>query len=217
MRQTSEKMNKQIVNQKDIERLIKTDKIFADIAEKYGNPSDRIREPGFISLSGIILGQRVSLASANAHFLKLNAYLNEFTPSAILSLTDEEMKSCHISRQKAKCLRELSMAVVNDLINLEKLEKLHESEIRKQLTSINGIGDWTADIYMMFCLQSGDIFPIGDIALINTVKELYNAGSKKEIIVLSEKWRPLRSLAAYFLWHYYLNKRQRVSSVNILV
>ena len=209
-------MNKKIVNQKDIERLIKTDKIFAAIAEKYGNPLGLTREPGFVSLVKIIMGQRVSLASADAHFRKLNSYLNEFTPSAILSLSDEEMRSCQISRQKAKCLRELSKAIVKDVIDLQELEKLNESEIRKQLTSINGIGDWTADIYLMFCLQSGDVFPVGDIAIVNTVKELSNAGTKEEIIMLAEKWRPLRSLAAYFLWHYYLNKRNRLSEINIL-
>ena len=73
------------------------------------------------------------------------------------------------------------------------------------------IGDWTTDIYLMFCLQSKDIFPIGDIAVVNTVKELSDAKTKEEIILLAEKWKPFRSLAVYFLWHYYLNKRNRPS------
>ena len=94
-------------------------------------------------------------------------------------------------------------------VDLEELPKLNETEIRKQLTSIKGIGDWTTDIYLMFCLQSKDIFPIGDIAVVNTVKELSDAKTKEEIILLAEKWKPFRSLAVYFLWHYYLNKRNR--------
>jgi len=127
-----------------------------------------VREPGFGSLAKIILEQQVSLASANAHFQKLNTYLDEFSPSNILKLTDEEMRSCQISRQKAKYLRALSTAITIGEIDLMQLPGLSEPEIRTQLTGIKGIGHWTTDIYLMFCLQAGDIFPIGDIAVVNT-------------------------------------------------
>jgi DNA-3-methyladenine glycosylase II len=199
-----------IVNQKDIKRLISIDRIFASIAEKYGHPPNWTRPVGFISLSKIILEQQVSLASANAHFLKLNNYVQEFSPSGILKLTDKEMRDCQISRQKAKYLRALSSAILQGDINLDKLPDLSETEVRKQLTSIKGIGNWTTDIYLMFCLQSKDTFPIGDIAVINTIKELYGLKTKEEIILLAEKWKPYRSLAVYFLWHYYLSKRNKL-------
>ena len=200
-----------IVNKKDIEQLISTDKVFSFIIEKYGIPPNWTRPKGFITLSQMILEQQVSLASAKAHFLKLNDYLNEFTPSNILRLTDEEMRNCQISRQKAKYLRTLSQAIKNDDIDLEKLPLLNETEIRKQLTTINGIGNWTADVYLMFCLQSKDIFPVGDIAVVNTMKELSGAQTNDDILLLAEKWKPYRSLAVYFLWHYYLKKRNRPS------
>lgn len=198
-----------IVNPKDISKLIKTDNIFAFINEKYGPPPNWTRPHGFISLSKIILEQQVSLASANAHFLKLNGYLDEFIPSNILRLSDKEMRICQISRQKAIYLRALSTAIIDGDIDLGKLPKLKESEVRKQLTSIKGIGDWTADIYLMFCLQSKNIFPFGDIAIIKTLKELSEAKTKEEILILAGKWKPFRSLAAYFLWHYYLSKRNK--------
>src|SRR5579872_1187720 len=102
-----------IVNQKDVQLLIGRDKIFAGIFRQYGPPPDWSREPGFVSLSKIILEQQVSLASANAHFKKLDTYLAEFSPSNMLNLTDEEMLSCQISRQKAKYLRALSTAILN--------------------------------------------------------------------------------------------------------
>jgi DNA-3-methyladenine glycosylase II len=198
-----------IVNPKDISKLIKTDNIFAFINDKYGSPPNWTRPQGFISLSKIILEQQVSLASANAHFLKLNGYLDKFIPSNILRLSDEEMRICQISRQKAMYLRALSNAIIKDEIDLANLPKLNESEVRKQLMCIKGIGDWTADIYLMFCLQSKNIFPSGDIAIIKTVKELSEAKTKEEILNLADKWKPLRSLAAYFLWHYYLCKRNK--------
>jgi DNA-3-methyladenine glycosylase II len=199
-----------IVNQKDIRQLTKMDAIFASISEKYGHPPDWTRPQGFISLSKIILEQQVSLASANAHFLKLNNYLKGFTPSNILRLTDEEMRFCQISRQKAIYLRSLSASVLNGDISLEGLVSHGETEVREQLTNIKGIGNWTADIYLMFCLQSKDIFPSGDIAVVNTIKELTGEKTKEEIISLAEKWKPLRSLATYFLWHYYLSKRNKI-------
>ncbi len=121
------------------------------------------------------------------------------------------MRECQVSRQKATYLRALSMAIVNQQIDLDKLSKLDEPEVRKQLTCIKGIGEWTADIYLMFCLQSKDIFPVGDVAIVNTVRELTDAKTNVEIVELSDKWKPLRSLAAYFLWHYYLKKRGRES------
>lgn len=201
-----------IVNQKDIEHLFQIDDLFAYIYNKYGTPPNWTRPQGFISLSKIILEQQVSLASAKAHFLKLNNYLNEYTPANILKLSDEEMRSCQISRQKTKYLRALSEAILNNDIDLDGLAKLKETEIRKKLTSIKGIGEWTSDIYLMFCLQSKDNFPIGDIAVVNTVKEMTDAKSKEDIILLAEKWKPFRSLAAYFFWHYYLSKRKRTST-----
>lgn len=200
-----------IVNPSHIQLLLKTDKVFGLIKERYGIPPNWSRPPGFVSLCRIILEQQVSLASANAHFKKLNSYLEGFTPSNILLLTDAEMRACQVSRQKAVYLRSLSAAIVSKAIDLDALSRLNEAAIREQLTSIKGIGVWTSDIYLMFCLQEKDIFPLGDIAAISTIRELSGVATKEEIIVLSQKWKPLRSLATYFLWHYYLRKRNRPS------
>jgi DNA-3-methyladenine glycosylase II len=198
-----------IVNAKDIAALYKKDKTFKAIYEKYGEPPNWSRPEGFVSLSKIILEQQVSLESANAHFRKLNGYIPEFTPAHILVLTDDEMRSCQVSRQKAKYLRELSAAIVDGHLDLDGLRGLTEEEVRSKLTSIKGIGHWTTDIYLLFCLQAKDVFPIGDIAVVNTIKELYGVTAREEILLLSEKWKPLRSIATYFFWHYYLRKRNR--------
>ena len=192
-----------------MEKLCQIDKIFPFIREKYGLPPNWERPPGFVSLSKIILEQQVSLASAKAHFEKLNTRLPTFSPENIVRLNDEEMRACQISRQKTKYLRELSEALLSGAVDLEKLYTLPEPEIRARLTKIKGIGDWTTDIYLMFCLQKKDIFPIGDIAVRNTLKELYEVETKEEMLVLAEKWAPFRSLASYFLWFYYLKKRNR--------
>lgn len=200
-----------IVNQHDITELLKTDEIFVTIRDVYGVPPNWNRPQGFITLSRIILEQQVSLPSANAHFNKLNSYLPEFSPLEILKLSDDEMRKCQITRQKSTYLRELSFAILDRKLDLDRLSELPVPEIRTQLKNNKGIGDWTTDIYLMFCLQVKDVFPIEDIAVVNTIKELTGVKSKNEILGHSERWKPYRSLATYFLWHYYLSKRKRSS------
>ena len=198
-----------IVNDKDIKTLIKKDKIIADIYRKHQSPPNWTRPQGFVTLSKIILEQQVSLASANAHFLKLSTYVKDFTPSAIVELSDDEMRSCQISRQKSTYLRSLSSAIIDNSLDLEMISVKSEEEIRKEMTNIKGIGNWTVDVYLMLCLQAKNILPIGDIALVNTIKELTSAKTKEEMISFAERWKPLRSLATYFLWHHYLEKRKK--------
>ena len=203
-------MQSKIVNKSDIKKLTSTHKIFSFIKNKYGIPPNWQRPEGFVSLSKIILEQQVSLASAEAHFRKLNNYLREFSPTEILKLTDKEMRACQISRQKAKYLRALSQNVLSKELDFDELSKLSSDEVRKKLTSIKGIGDWTTDIYLMFCMQSKDIFPLGDMALITTIKELTKINSEEGTIRFTKNLKPLRSIAAYFLWYYYLKKRKRI-------
>jgi len=204
------KLQNNIVNDTDVKKLTSTHKLFSKIKDRYGTPPNWQRPEGFVSLSKIILEQQVSLASAEAHFIKLNSYLPAFSPSKILKLTDEEMRTCQISRQKAKYLRALAQAVLNKELVFDELSKLQPEEVRKILTRIKGIGNWTTDIYLMFCLQNKDIFPLGDIALIITIKELTKVRTKEGIIRFTKKLEPFRSLAAYFLWYYYLKKRKRI-------
>jgi len=200
-----------IVNQQDITHLFKADEIFVTIFNLYGSPPNWNRPQGFSTLAKIILEQQVSLQSANAHFNKLNDYLPAFVPEEILKLSDLEMRQCQISKQKSKYLKELSKAILDGRIDLNMLPELPVPDVRAQLKNIKGIGDWTTDIYLMFCLQAKDIFPIGDIAVVKTIKELTGTVSKDEIIEHSNRWKPYRSLATFFLWHYYLSKRKRTS------
>jgi DNA-3-methyladenine glycosylase II len=160
-------------------------------------------------LCRIILEQQVSLASAKAHFAKLRSYLPSFTSAAILGLSNAEMRLCQISRQKAGYLRSLSEAVIDKRVVFSELGRQDLGLTREQLTAVKGIGQWTADIYSMFCLQAKDVFPLGDIAVMSAAIELHPGSARLDIERISERWKPLRSLAAYFLWHYYLSARGR--------
>lgn len=203
-------MNK-IVNDQDLQILLDKDEKIRFIYSEFGVPPNWKREANFISLAKIILEQQVSLASAKAHFLKLKEYIGEFTPENILKLTDVEMRNCQISRQKSIYLKEISKAVITGKLNFKELNHSDENTIREILTSIKGIGNWTTEIYLLFCLQQKDIFPIGDIAIRNSIKELYLVSTIDEISQIAENWRPNRSLGTYFMWHYYLKKRGRIA------
>ena len=132
------------------------------------------------------------------------------TPAKILSLTDAELRTCYFSRQKMVYARELAMAVRSKQISLKKMPLLPDDEVRNILIKVKGIGHWTADVYLMHALQRTDLFPLGDIALVNSlkdVKRLSKEASKEKMLKIAEPWRPYRTIAAMILWHAYIKKR----------
>ncbi len=193
----------------DLKKLLKTAPLIAEIHREHGPPPSWSRPPGFTSLVKIIIEQQVSISSAMAHYQRLSDYIGEVNPENLLSLSDLEFRQCQISRQKRNYLRALSQAVVDRQLIIEELAEIPEAESKKRLIAIKGIGDWTADIYLMLCLQKPDIFPIGDVAVRTAIKELNGMDDPAEMIALAEEWRPFRSLATFYLWHSYLEKRGR--------
>jgi DNA-3-methyladenine glycosylase II len=190
--------------------LSKKDLHLKTIIRQYGYPPMWTRPASFPTLIHIILEQQVSLASAKAAFDKLKEKTGTITPQKLLLLTDAEMRACYFSRQKTIYARHLAEAIVSKKLNLKKLSLLPDEMIREELKQIKGIGDWTVDIYLLFALQRTDIFPTGDLAMINAFKEIkkLEAGiSKEEILALSESWKPHRSIGTMLLWHYYIQKR----------
>jgi len=180
------------------------------IIREHGYPPMWTRPASFQSLILFILEQQVSLASAYAAFRKLKEKIGFVTPAKILLLTDAELRACYFSRQKIVYARELAMAVKAKKLMLKKLRDGHEDEVRLQLKKIKGIGDWTVDVYLMHSLQRTDLFPLGDIALVNSLKEvkqLHPHTSREEMLKIAEPWRPYRTIAAMILWHAYIQKR----------
>jgi DNA-3-methyladenine glycosylase II len=192
------------------DRLARKDKGLKAIIKTHGYPPLWSRPANFQTVIHIILEQQVSLASALAALTKLKEKLGTITPQKLLLLTDAEMRACYFSRQKTLYARHLAEAIISKQLNLKKLSLLPDEKIREELKRIKGIGDWTVDIYLLFALQRTDIFPTGDLAMINAfkeVKQLKTQISKEEMIVLSESWKPHRSIATMLLWHYYIQKR----------
>ena len=194
--------------QEAIDFLSSKNIIFKEIIERYGLPQIPKRLQGFETLVLLILEQQVSIDSAKATFLKIKTY-EDCTPENMTVLTDEEFRSLGVSRQKTKYIKVLAEAVLNKELDIESLASKSAKQVREELIKLKGIGNWTIDIYLMFCLEEPDLIPLGDIAVVNTIKELLNIHDKEEMATHAEQWSPYRSYATYLLWHYYLKKRNR--------
>ncbi|HEY9770532.1 MAG TPA: hypothetical protein V6C71_18910 [Coleofasciculaceae cyanobacterium] len=195
---------------KNVDKLIKRDRDLAKVIEVWGYPPQWQREPGFSTLIRIILEQQVSYASAKAAFKRLNDAVATLTPESFLALDDVELKAIGLSRQKIKYGRELAQAIINQTLNLAHLEKLDDRDVRKLLTQIKGIGDWTVDIYLMMALQRQDVFPAKDLAVaiaVQEIKDLSIRPTAVELASIAELWKPQRAIATKILWHYYLNRK----------
>jgi len=192
------------------DKLAKKDKHLYSIIKRFGYPPIWTRKASFQTLIHIILEQQVSLASARAALIKLKEKIGSVTPAKLLALSDDELKACYFSRQKTVYAKCLANAIVTKQIILKTFADLDDAEIRHQLKTIKGIGDWTVDVYLLFALQRTDIFPLGDLAMVNALKEvkqLPKETRQEELLKLAEKWRPYRSIATMLFWHHYIQKR----------
>lgn len=193
-----------------ISYLTSKDETLKFILDNFGNPIIQKREEGFASMCHIILEQQVSIASAKACYVKLENYFKTISPEIILNSKDDELRNCGVSRQKIIYLKDLAHKVLSNEIDFESYATKSEEEIREALITIKGVGNWSIEVYLMFCLQSPDIIPLGDIAIKNTLKELYNCQTQEEMKLLSDNWKPFRTFASYIIWHYYLVKRNKI-------
>ena len=191
------------------DEIAKQDAALQNIVMQYGYPPLWSRDPTFETLIHIILEQQVSLASARAALHKLKEKVGAITAQKLLALTVEEMKSCYFSRQKIVYAKHLAETIVRGELVVEDLWVMEDDEVRHQLKKIKGIGDWTVDVFLMMVLHRCNLFPVGDIALANSVRHELNAPQmgKEEILLLSQKWKPYRTIAAFLFWHAYIQRK----------
>lgn len=182
----------------------------AAVVEKWGAPPLWPREPGFPTLVYLILEQQVSLASAKAAYERLLAKIDSpLVPQRFLALDARTLKKIGFSRQKTGYCRLLAVSVLQKQLDLEAIAVMDDESARAELTSIKGIGPWTADVYLLMALRRPDVWPVGDLALqkaARRVKRLRKHPSPARLEKLGEAWRPWRAVAARMLWHDYLSR-----------
>ena len=177
---------------------------------EFGPPPLWQRAPGFPTLVHLILEQQVSTASAEAAMTKLKKAVPALTPENLLQLSEVELRQIGFSRQKTAYCQGLARAILGGELELDELERLDDAAARSRLVRLKGIGNWTADNYLLMALLRPDILPAGDLALVAALQELKGLVSRPSVAEMEQlalAWRPWRAVATRFLWHYYLSRR----------
>ncbi len=179
------------------------------IIEAHGIPPLYQRPFGFDTLVKIILEQQVSLASGRAVYNRLLNELGTITPAGLLQMDRGQLRAVSVSRQKAGYLHHLSEMVASGKLNLELIPSQTDDEVRKNLMLVKGIGPWTAEVVLMLCLQRTDVFPLGDVALVNSVRHIHGKDdwSVADIGAYAQGYAPYRTAAAYCYWHAYIQRK----------
>ncbi len=179
---------------------------FAVAVANKGHPAPRISERGFATLLRTIVGQQVSVASAQAVWTKLDTVVGGADdPARIAAASDETLRSAGLSRQKLSYARSLADEVTSGRLDLANLPEDDEEAIAA-LVRVKGIGRWSAEIYLLFAEGRTDIWPAGDLAIQIEVGRILGHDarpSEKLTRELAEAWRPHRGAAAIFAWHHY--------------
>ena len=188
--------------------LAKRDPHLAAIYRVHGPPPMWARAPGFPTLLRIILEQQVSLVSARAMFARLKSNIEPFTALGFIKAGEYSLRSLGVTRQKAHYCIQIAEAFTNG--HFDQIARLNDADAHGALTSIKGVGPWTANIYLLMALKRPDIWPDGDIALATALGKLHKMKQRPsfpELAKIAERWRPFRSVAARMLWQYYLAER----------
>ncbi|MGE7473235.1 DNA-3-methyladenine glycosylase family protein [Bosea sp. NPDC003192] len=182
------------------------------IIARTGIPPLRRRDSGFVSLASIIVSQQLSVASARAVWARVESVLSPLTPDRVLAASDEEMRLSGLSRPKQKTLRAVAAAIAEHRLDLASLEAATPEFVHAHMTAVSGIGPWTADVYLLFCLGHRDGFAAGDLAVQEAARVAFDLPLRPkpaELTELAEAWRPWRGVAARLLWAYYAVLKSR--------
>jgi DNA-3-methyladenine glycosylase II len=192
--------------------LIKQDPRWQPVFTKSGMPAIRRREGGYAGLCSIVCGQQVSTASAAAIRARLFAAFEPFHHDTVRLARGDKLARLGLSRPKIKSIKAIGKAISRKHIDLDAVAAMEADQAHAALTALHGIGPWTADIYLLFCLGHGDAWPAGDLAVQEAVKiglGLKTRPTSKQMAALAEPWRPMRGAAAHLWWSYYRAMKKR--------
>jgi DNA-3-methyladenine glycosylase II len=204
--------------QAGIRALRRTCAIVRTMHDATGAPPLRRRPGGLEGLARIVVGQQVSVASAAAIWGRTAQAIMPFEADQLLATPDSAMRAAGLSSGKVRTLRAVARAIVEGGLDLQGLPNADDEEVHRQLTAISGIGPWTADVYIMFCIGRADSFAPGDLALqiaLQMAAGLDERPTAKELAVFAERWRPWRAVGAHLLWAYYKVRKESGSAVPV--
>ncbi|MDC1427757.1 hypothetical protein N8156_03485 [Rhodospirillaceae bacterium] len=188
-------------------KLAVVDPDMQSLINNFGLPMQRQRQPGFATLINILISQQISLQAADAIWQKLNS-VGTISPENIIYLGHQGLRDVGLSRSKSNWSIQLSEKFLNKEFIPTLLDEMDNETASRYIMQLNGFGEWSSAIYLMFCLGRTNIWPAGDIALqeaVRRLKKLSIRPNRKEMREISTLWTPHRTTAAHLLWHYYAN------------
>lgn len=192
---------------------------FAELVASGAVPRLRKRAAGFAGLAAIVMGQQLSTASAAAIWGRLNTAFPNLSAETVAAADDDALRGLGLSRAKVATLRAMAASVTGGRLAFEALEDLEAERARDILIAVPGIGPWTAEVYLLFCLGHPDVFPAGDLALQEAARLAFGLPFRpnaRDLATLAENWRPWRGVAAYVLWaHYRVTKARDGAPVGL--
>jgi DNA-3-methyladenine glycosylase II len=189
-----------------LDALAAADGDLARARDLVGLPPPRGRPAGFGALLDIIIAQQVSVASARAIRTRLLAAADPLTPESFRALDDAALRAVGFSRQKTAYGRGLAEMLLDGRLDLDAVARMEDEAAIAAITEVKGLGRWSAEVYLLFCLHRPDVMPADDLALLVAVQRLKGLPARptaKALRAMAESWRPWRSVAARLLWHYY--------------
>ena len=209
-------LNSQADLEDAIRTLVKQDPRLKPILDVTGMPALRRREPGFAGLAHIVCGQQLSTASAAAIWGRLTAAFDPFHHDALRRARADRLGRLGLSAAKIKTLKIVARELAAERLNLDVLAEEDADAAHHTLTALHGIGPWTADIYLLFCLGHADAWPSGDLAVQEAIRiglGLKARPTATQMAPLAEPWRPLRGAAAHLWWSYYRAIKKREGAI----
>ncbi len=194
-----------------VEALRGLDPRLAAIHDLCGEPPLRLHGAGLEGLVWIIVSQQVSVASARAIWARTKSVFEPITAARLLAAPEEDFRAGGLSMPKIRTMRAVAQAI-RDGFDLDGLAGLDADAAHAELVKLKGIGPWTADIYLMFCLGHADAFAAGDLALQEAARmllDLERRPNAAELSTIAEAWRPWRAVAARLLFAYYAHRKNR--------
>jgi DNA-3-methyladenine glycosylase II len=186
-----------------IDYLTEQDEILGSLIGLY--PTERLtnHHNPFHTLARAVVGQQISVKAADSIWSRLEKCLETISPGSLLRLEMETLRGCGLSRQKVEYLMAIANAFHEGTLTPDRWAEMSDGDVRRQLVRVRGIGPWTAEMFLIFHLHRPDVFPLGDLGLINAIQRIYaneRPLSTEEIRQLAGRWQPYRTVATWYLW-----------------
>lgn len=195
------------------DHLINNDPLLSATIERAGLAHFEPHTNYYEALVSSIIGQQLSVKAAASIEKRFEGLFGGKLPSPeeILEKQPDELRAAGLSNAKANYVQDLAQHVLDDKIDFDTLNMLSNEKIVAELTDVKGIGEWTAHMFLMFCMGRLDVLPVGDLGIRNGIQELYNLKdlpSPEQIQTIAKKysWHPYESVASWYIWHSLDNK-----------